>query len=121
MLELNDNPSLGAAAHRALAGSRVQVPMLRNTGLRDGEADRMLGELPALERLDLPRRVPQAMPAATSALGGAASHLQTACTLEPPPPPGRTLHERDTLLTSIAHPDDREGLERAWHEISARR
>lgn len=34
---------------------------------------------------------------------------------------GRTLHERATLLTSIAHPDDREGLERAWHEISARR
>ena len=30
---------------------------------------------------------------------------------------GRTLGERARALTAIAHPEDREGLERAWHAI----
>jgi acyl-CoA hydrolase len=30
---------------------------------------------------------------------------------------GRTLGERAKALTAIAHPDDREGLERAWHGL----
>jgi len=30
---------------------------------------------------------------------------------------GKSLGERAKLLTSIAHPDDREGLERSWYEI----
>ncbi|MFA9470782.1 MAG: acetyl-CoA hydrolase/transferase family protein [Deltaproteobacteria bacterium] len=32
---------------------------------------------------------------------------------------GKTLNERAQLLTSIAHPDDQEALERAWHEARA--
>ena len=31
---------------------------------------------------------------------------------------GRTLHERARALVKIAHPDDREALERAWAEVS---
>lgn len=30
---------------------------------------------------------------------------------------GKTLAQRAGALTAIAHPDDREGLERAWHEV----
>lgn len=30
---------------------------------------------------------------------------------------GKTLHERSKRLIAIAHPDDREGLERAWHGL----
>jgi acyl-CoA hydrolase len=32
---------------------------------------------------------------------------------------GRTLDERARALIAIAHPDDRESLDRAWHEIRA--
>ena len=32
---------------------------------------------------------------------------------------GKTLSERAELLMSIAHPDDQESLERAWHEARA--
>jgi acyl-CoA hydrolase len=31
---------------------------------------------------------------------------------------GRTLHERARALIRIAHPEDREGLERAWSTVS---
>jgi acyl-CoA hydrolase len=33
---------------------------------------------------------------------------------------GATLHSRARSLIKIAHPDDREQLEREWHEISRR-
>ena len=85
---------------------------------RSNESGRSIVALPSRSR-DLSRIVPTLRPGAPiTANSGDVDYIVTehgTASLA-----GRTLEQRASALISIAHEDDREHLERSWHDLKAR-
>ncbi len=98
-----------------ISGVGGQMDFIRGASLSPG--GKPIIALPSRTKQGKPRLVPQLRPGAGVVTTRAHVHL-VVTEYGVADLAGKTLHERARALIGIAHPEDREGLERAWHERS---
>jgi acyl-CoA hydrolase len=99
---------------RIISGVGGQMDFIRGASLSEG--GKPIIALPSRTRRGEPRIVPTLRPGAGVVTTRA--HVQHVITeYGAVDLYGKTLDERAKLLMSIAHPEDQEGLDRAWHEM----
>ncbi|TFH32971.1 MAG: acetyl-CoA hydrolase/transferase family protein [Myxococcales bacterium] len=115
-IDLTGQVCADSIGHRVIAGVGGQMDFIR--GAMTSEGGKPIIALTSRTRKGIPRIVPTLRPGAGVVTTRA--HVRFVitenCAVDLY---GKTLNERAQLLTSIAHPDDQEALERAWYEARA--
>ncbi len=115
-IDLTGQVCADSIGHRVISGVGGQMDFIR--GAMTSEGGKPIIALTSRTRKGAPRIVPTLRPGAGVVTTRA--HVQFIITENGAVDLyGKTLNERAQLLISIAHPDDQEGLERAWRETRA--
>ncbi len=112
-IDLTGQVCADSIGHRVISGVGGQMDFIR--GAMTSEGGKPIIALTSRTRKGIPRIVPTLRPGAGVVTTRA--HVQLVITENGAVDLyGKTLNERAQLLISIAHPDDREALARAWRE-----
>jgi acyl-CoA hydrolase len=112
-IDLTGQVCADSIGHRVISGVGGQMDFIR--GAMTSERGKPIIALTSRTRKGSPRIVPTLRPGAGVVTTRA--HVRFIVTENGAVDLyGKTLNERAQLLISIAHPDDQEALERAWHE-----
>ena len=112
-IDLTGQVCADSIGHRVISGVGGQMDFIRGAMMSEG--GKPIIALTSRTAKGVPRIVPTLRPGAGVVTTRA--HVQFVVTENGAVDLyGRTLNERAELLISIAHPDDQENLERAWHE-----
>jgi len=115
-IDLTGQVCADSIGHRVVSGVGGQMDFIR--GAMTSEGGKPIIALTSRTRKGIPRIVPTLRPGAGVVTTRA--HVRFVITENGTVDLyGKTLNERAQLLISIAHPDDQEALERAWHEARA--
>ncbi len=112
-IDLTGQVCADSIGHRVISGVGGQMDFMR--GAMTSEGGKPIIALTSRTKKGIPRIVPALRPGAGVVTTRA--HVRFIITENGAVDLyGKTLNERAELLISIAHPDDQEALERAWHE-----
>jgi acyl-CoA hydrolase len=115
-IDLTGQVCADSIGHRVISGVGGQMDFIR--GAMTSEGGKPIIALTSRTQKGIPRIVPALRPGAGVVTTRA--HVRFVITENGTVDLyGKTLNERAQLLISIAHPDDQEALERAWHEARA--
>ncbi len=115
-IDLTGQVCADSVGHRVISGVGGQMDFIR--GAMTSEGGKPIIALTSRTKKGVPRIVPTLRPGAGVVTTRA--HVRFVVTENGAVDLyGKTLNERAQLLTSIAHPDDQESLERAWHQARA--
>jgi len=115
-IDLTGQVCADSIGHQVISGVGGQMDFIRGAMTSDG--GKPIIALTSRTRKGIPRIVPTLRPGAGVVTTRA--HVRFVITENGAVDLyGKTLNERAQLLISIAHPDDQEALERAWHETRA--
>jgi acyl-CoA hydrolase len=111
-VDLTGQVCADSIGHQVISGVGGQMDFIR--GAMTSEGGKPIIALPSRTKKGVPRIVPTLRPGAGVVTTRA--HVRFVITENGAVDLyGKTLNERAQLLISIAHPDDQEALERAWH------
>jgi len=114
-IDLTGQVCADSVGHRIISGVGGQMDFIRGASLSVG--GKPIIALPSRTKKGQPRLVPTLKPGA--GVVTTRQHVHYVITeFGVVDLYGKTLHERARALIQIAHPEDREGLERAWRELS---